>query len=127
MNAWRAPKRIFLAHAAHEIAQFTIDHGAPAWIARLPAPPRTKTHTMPANDGRKTNDRDGIADIREKSMESDEDRPIQSVWPDSFRQLTAQNIELMAENNHLRFKSSPRHKIMSQHPDQKFEDHNHRQ
>jgi hypothetical protein len=61
----------------------------------------------------RTNDRDGIADIREKSIEPDEDRPIKSAWPDPFRQAAAQNIDLMAENNDFRFKSSAQHKTIA--------------
>jgi hypothetical protein len=45
--------------------------------------------------------------IREIPIEADEDRPIKCVGPDPLRRLAAQYVELMAENNHLRF-SRPR-------------------
>ena len=41
-------------------------------------------------------------------MEADKKRPIKGVWPDPPRQLAAQYVELMAENNHLRFKPPAR-------------------
>src|SRR4029077_10183572 len=50
MNPRRAPKRIFLAHTAHELSDFLIDPGPAAWIVRFPAPPGAKTHPVPAND-----------------------------------------------------------------------------
>jgi len=104
VDSRRAPKWIFLAYAAHEIAQFRVDLGSAAWIPRLPTPPRTETHTVPANDGFRANDRDGIADIWAMPIEADEDRPLECVWPDPPRRLAAQYVELMAENNRLRFK-----------------------
>src|ERR1700674_1245406 len=57
MNTRRAPKRIFLAHTAHEISGFLINPGPAAWIVRFPAPPGAKTHPVPANDCLRTHDR----------------------------------------------------------------------
>ena len=54
---------------------------------------------MPANDGFRANDRDGIADIREIPIEADKDRLIKCVWPGPPRRLAALYVELMAENN----------------------------
>jgi hypothetical protein len=68
---------------------------------------------VPANDGFRANDRDGIADIREMPIEADEDGPIKCVWPDPLRGLAAQYVELMAENNHLRFKPPARHNTIA--------------
>ena len=76
MDARRTPKRVLLAHAADEITDLLIDLRAPTEIAGFPAPIGPKTHVMPAYDGLRPNDRDGIADIRKKSIEQDEDRPI---------------------------------------------------
>src|ERR1700720_499739 len=59
------PKRIFLAHTAHEISGFVINPGPAAWIVRFPAPPSAKTHPVPANDCLRTHDRRGVADFRE--------------------------------------------------------------
>src|SRR6478752_3074355 len=53
--------------------------GRPPGFRDFPTPPRTETHTVPANDGFRANDRDGIADIREIPIEADEDRPIKCV------------------------------------------------
>src|SRR5712691_10095515 len=39
MDPRRAPKRVFLAHTAHEISGFLINPGPAAWIVRFPAPP----------------------------------------------------------------------------------------
>jgi hypothetical protein len=61
----------------------------------------------------KPKDRDGIADIREMPIEADEDRPIKCVWPDPPRRLAAQYVELMAENNHLRFEPPARHNTIA--------------
>jgi hypothetical protein len=41
-------------------------------------------------------------------IEADEDHPIKCVWPDPPRRLAAQYVELMAENNHLRFEPPAR-------------------
>jgi hypothetical protein len=50
---------------------------------------------------------------REIPIEADEERPIKYVWPDPPRQLAAQYVELMAENNHLRFKPPARHNTIA--------------
>jgi DNA invertase Pin-like site-specific DNA recombinase len=42
-----------------------------------------------------------------------EDRPIKCVWPDPARRLAAQYVELMAENNHLRFKPPAGHNTIA--------------
>jgi hypothetical protein len=59
---------------------------------------------VPANDGFRANDCDRICDIREIPIEADQERPIKCIWPDSPRRLAVQYVELMAENNHFRFK-----------------------
>ena len=63
---------------------------------------------MPPYNGLWPNDRNGIANIREKPIEPDEDRAICNAWPDPLRQMSTQNIELMVEDRHLRFKPSAR-------------------
>src|SRR4029078_8048258 len=57
VNPRRGPKRIFLAHTAHEISDFLIKRGRAAWIVRFPAPPGAKPHPVPANDCLRTHDR----------------------------------------------------------------------
>ena len=91
MNTRRAPKRIFLAHTAHEISGFLINPGPAAWIVRFPAPPGAKTHPVPANDCLRTHDRRGVADIGETP------RPITAGKPQPFRSLSAQNVQLDGE------------------------------
>jgi hypothetical protein len=84
MNPRRAPKRIFLAHTAHEISGFLINSGPAAWIVRFPAPPGAKTHPVPANDCLRTHDRRGVADIGETPIQPDEQRPITAGKPQPF-------------------------------------------
>jgi hypothetical protein len=52
---------------------------------------------MPTRDRLRPDDRDGTADIREKTIERDQDRTIQSIGPDPLWRHAAQNIDLMAE------------------------------
>ena len=113
VNPRRAPKRIFLAHTAHEISGFLINPGPAAWIVRFPAPPGAKTHPVPAHDRLRTHDRRGVADIGETPIQPDEQRPITAGKPQPFRSLSVQNVQLMAKDEDfgfqafMRTKSSP--------------------
>ena len=92
VNPRRAPKRIFLAHTAHELSGFLINSGQATWIVRSPAPPGAKTHPVPANDCLGTHDRRGVADIGETPIQPDEQRPITAGKPQPFRSLSVQNV-----------------------------------
>jgi len=100
VNPRRAPKRIFLAHTAHEI-----NPGPAAWIVRFPTPPGAKTHPVPANDCLRTHDRRGVADIGETPIQPDEQRPITAGKPQPFRSLSMQNVQLMAKDENFGFQS----------------------
>jgi hypothetical protein len=90
VNPRRAPKRILLAHTAHEISGFLINPGPAAWIVRFPAPPGAKTHPVPANDCLRTHDRRGVADVGETPIQPDEQHPITAGKPQPFRSLSVQ-------------------------------------
>ena len=81
MNARGSPERILLAHTLDKVAKLAIDFRPAAEVAGLPAPPRPKAHAMPTHDRLRPDDRDGTADIREKTIERDQDRTIQSIGP----------------------------------------------
>jgi len=125
MNPRRAPKRIFLAHTAHEISDFLIDPGPAAWIVRFPAPPGAKTHPVPANDCPRTHDRRGVADIGETPIHPDEQRPITAGKPQSFRSLSMQNVQLMTKDKNFGFQSFMRTKAVPHISEQKFEEGRH--
>ncbi len=72
---------------------------------------------MPANDGFRANNRDGVANIREIPIEADEQRPIKCVGPNPPRRLAAHYVELMAENKQLGFKPPARRKTIAQRPE----------
>ena len=112
VNPRRAPKRIFLAHTAHEISEFLINPGPAAWIVRFQAPPGAKTHPVPANDCLRTHDRRGVADIGETPIQPNEQRPITAGKPQPFRSLSVQNVQLMAKDEDFGFRSFMRTKAV---------------
>src|SRR6476660_7858044 len=112
VNPRRSPKRIFLAHTAHEISGFLINPGSAAWIVRLSAPPGAKTHPVPANDCLRTHDRRGLADIGETPIQPDEQRPITAGKPQPFWSLSVQNVQLMAKDENFGFQSFMRTKAV---------------
>ena len=125
MNPRRAPKRIFLAHTAHEISGFLINLGPAARIVRFPAPPGAKTHPVPANDCLRTYDRRGVADIGETPIQPDEQRPITAGKPQPFRSLSVQNVQLMAKDEDFGFQSFMRTKAVPHISEQKSEEGRH--
>jgi len=125
VNPRRAPKRIFLAHTAHEISGFLINPGPAAWIVRFPAPPGAKTHPVPANDCLRTHDRRGVADIGETPIQPDEQRPITAGKPQPFRSLSVQNVQLMAKDEDFSFQSLMRTKAVPHISEQKSEEGRH--
>ena len=125
MNPRRAPKRIFLAHTAHEISDFLIDPGPATWIVRFPAPPGAKTHPVPANDCLRTHDRRGVADIGETPIQPNERRPITAGKPQPFRGLSVQNVQLMAKDEDFGFQSFMRTEAIPHISEQKSEEGRH--
>src|SRR6478736_3707629 len=122
VNPRRAPEWIFLAHTAHEISGFLINSGPAAWIVRFPAPPGAKTHPVPANDGLRTHDRRGVADIVETPIQPDEQRLITAGKPQLFRSLSVQNVQLMAKDENFGFQSFMRTKAIPHISEQKSEE-----
>ena len=78
MNARGSPQRILLTHTLNKVAKLAIDFRPAAEVAGLPAPPRPKAHAMPTHDRLRPDDRDGTADIREKTIEPDQDGGVAS-------------------------------------------------
>src|SRR6185437_2140972 len=93
MNPRRAPKRIFLAHTAHEISEFLINPGPAAWIVRFPAPPGAKNPSG-ASESLSQDARSpwrcryrGNADTTKRTT------PDHPGKPQPFRSLSVQNVQ----------------------------------
>jgi hypothetical protein len=125
MNPRRAPKRILLAHTAHEISGLSINPGPAAWVVRFPAPPGAKTHPVPANECLRTHDHRGVADIGETPIQPDEQRPITAGKPQPFPSLLVQNVQLMAKDEDFGFQSFMRMKAVPHISEQESEEGHH--
>jgi hypothetical protein len=80
---------------------------------------------VPANDGLRTHDRHGIADIGETPIQPDEQRPITAGKPQPFWSLSVQNVQLMAKDEDFGFQSFMRTKAVPQISEQKSEEGRH--
>ena len=77
MDARSAPERIGEAHLPDQPPNFR-RHAWPAGTpTRFPAPEAAKACTMPAENGFRLNDREGIQNTRRDPIQADEDHTIE--------------------------------------------------
>src|SRR5262249_36649940 len=76
VNARRTPKRILSAHPPDQCLQIGIDPWSTSEAARFPPPIATKPSAMPAHDGRRPDDRDGLEDRRKPAIQLDEEQAV---------------------------------------------------
>src|SRR5262249_24445820 len=119
MNAWRTPKHILHAHPPDQCPQIRANWRPSSWIARFPVPVATKPSTMPAHQCLGPNDRDGLEDRREPSIQQDEEQTIFVRQLDPTTDLSPQHDQLISERSVLGLKRTRRLEREGQEPDKK--------
>src|SRR5207247_5206895 len=108
MNARRAPQHILNAHLTNQCPQFCANWRSASWIAGLPVPVATKSSTMPAHDRLGPDDRNGLENRREHSIQHDEEQAIAVRQLDAPADLSLQHDQLVSKRGVLRLKSTCR-------------------
>src|SRR5215470_3586579 len=106
VNARRTPKRILSAHPPDQCLQIGIDPWSTSEAARFPPPIATKPSAMPAHDGRRPDDRDGLEDRRKPAIQLDEEQAVAVRELYAAAYLALQHGQLMPQRGILRCKSA---------------------
>jgi hypothetical protein len=111
-----SPQRIGNAHLTDELAYFE-RHLRPAATASRPqAPVQPETSAMPANNGVRLHDRQRIANVWKKPVETNEYQAIEDAERGSLRSNPPQNVDLLAQCPNLCFERCPRPKSIDSRP-----------
>ena len=76
--------------------------------SRLPAPIRSKTRAMPANDGLRSYDGEGVAAVRKQPADPAQHHPVRGHEPQSGWLASAQNVDLLPKHDDFCFQRRPR-------------------
>src|SRR5881392_2925787 len=108
MDARRSPQRIFRAHPPDQRAQVCVDLWPTSKGAGFPTPVQTEAGAMPAVEGLRSDDRDGIQDRWEPSIQLDQEQAIAVGELDATAHPPLQHNHLMSERRVLCLKSALR-------------------
>src|SRR5439155_7434984 len=108
MDARRSPQRIFRAHPPDQRAQICVDLWPTSKGAGFPTPVPTEAGAMPADEGLRSDDRDGIQDRWEPSIQLDQEQAIAVGELDATAHPPLQHNHLMSERRVLGLKSALR-------------------
>src|SRR6266446_4865406 len=97
MDARRTPQRIFRAHPPDQRAQIRGDLRPASKTAGFPTPVPTEAGPMPTDKGLRSDDRDGLQDRWEPSIQLDQEQAIAVRELDATAQPPLQDKHLMTE------------------------------
>ena len=105
-----SPQRIGNAHLTDELAYFERHLRPAATASRPPAPVQPETRAMPANNGVRLHDRQRIANVWKKPVETNEYQAIKDAERNSLRSSPPQNVYLLPQCPNLCLEGCPRPK-----------------
>src|SRR6266511_404236 len=108
MDAWRSPQRIFRAHLPDQRAQVRGDPRSASKRAGFPTPVSAEADPMPTDKGLRSDDRDGLQDRWEPSIQLDQEHAIPVREVDTTAHLPPQHDQLTSERRVLCLKSALR-------------------
>ena len=121
MNVWGAPERVRPAHLAHERAQFSRDLRPANMVARSPAPIRSKSSAVPANNRLRPDNRHRAKDEGEPMIKPNKQKTIGIVEVRSFRRPPAKHIDLLPQDQDFCFQLCSRLEERSQYAENQLE------
>src|SRR5260370_6345423 len=108
MDARRTPQRIFGAHPPDQRAQICGDLWPASKRAGFPTPIPTEAGPMPTHQGLGPDNRDGLEDRWEPSIQYDQEQAIPTRELDATAHPPLQHKQVMTEGSVLRLKSARR-------------------
>src|SRR5664279_2244225 len=121
MNVWSAPERVRPAHLANDRAQLIRDPRSANTVARSPAPIRSKSSAVPANDCLWPDNRYRAKDGGEPVIKPNKQKTIGIVEVRSFRCPPAKHIDLLPQDQDFCFQRCSRLEERSQDAENKLE------
>src|SRR2546427_10460987 len=101
MDARCSPQRIFRAHPPDQRAQVRVDLGPASKGAGFPTPVMAKAGPMPTDKGLRSDDRDGLEDRWEPSIQHDQEQAIPIRELDATAHPPLQHNQLMSKRRVL--------------------------
>src|ERR1019366_2833969 len=96
------------AHLADQPADLQRQNRPATTASRLPAPMRPETRAMPADNGVRLNDRQGIANSREQPIETNEYQSVDGTEGEFLWSSPPQYVYLLPQRPNLCLKRCPR-------------------
>src|SRR5260370_22881928 len=97
MDARRSPQRIFRAHPPEQRTQIRGDLRPASKRAGFPTPVPTEAGPMPTDKGLRSDDRDGLEDRWEPSIQHDQEQAIPIAEVDATAHPPLQHNQVMSE------------------------------
>src|SRR5205085_8488262 len=126
MDARRTPQRIVNTHPPDQRAQVRVDLRPASKRAGLPTPVPAKAGPMPAEEGLRSDDRDGLEDRWKPSIEVDQEQAIPVREVDTTTRFPLQDDQLMSDRRVLCLKSALRLEQRGQQGQEEAEQRDHR-
>src|ERR1700716_3416621 len=116
MNPWRSPQRIGNAHLADKLAYLQRNCWPATPRFRFPAPIQSEASAMPFDYGLRLNNRQRIANAREKPIEANKNQSVDGAEGLFLRSGSPQNVYLLPQHPNFRLERCPRPKPINDHP-----------
>src|ERR1700738_5512953 len=97
MDPRRSPQWVYDAHLSDQPAYFQRHRWSTATRSRLPAPVRSESGAVPADNGVRLHNRQRIARGRKQSMQTNEYQSVDSVEGEFLWSSPPQNIDLLPQ------------------------------
>src|ERR1700732_1574213 len=119
MDPRRSPQWVYDAHLSDQPAYFQRHRWPTATRSRLPAPVRSESGAVPADNGVRLHNRQRIARVRKQSMQTNEYQSVDSVEGKFLWSSPPQNIDLLPQRPNLCLKRCSRADQIDDHPTNK--------
>jgi hypothetical protein len=119
MDPRRSPQWVYDAHLSDQPAYFQRHRWSTAMRSRLPAPVRSESGAVPADNGVRLHNRQRIARVRKQSIQTNEYQSVDGAEGEFLWSSPPQNIDLLPQRPNLCLKRCSRADQIDDHPTNK--------
>ena len=119
MDPRRSPQWVYDAHLSDQPAYFQRHRWSTATRSRLPAPVRSESGAVPADNGVRLHNRQRIARVRKQSIQTNEYQSVDGAEGEFLWSSPPQNIDLLPQRPNLCLKRCSRADQIDDHPTNK--------